>query len=275
MVMINAIMRDPASLMHESWVNWVKNRTIHVDEESQTEARYALGVLRCRYEYWWADCSPSEKLALWHVATDRFLHASNSKLYPLLWKGLLKLAPDIQLYSRSWQLFVKQAGDRDQLAFLKPELKPSTWAKVSRRLTTWTLFCCCFPGRHAGKRSRGYHRTYSGLAGVSGRNPATSQRWDTVGDFEGCMILDQRECKWRVHTNDEKRCRFPASNNLRNPGQGLPIQHVTGSGRAGYSCSIPRRMPRLHWPASEPILTPPSNPASLCPARQSPGSPGG
>jgi len=134
MVMINAIMRDPASLMHESWVNWVKNRTIHVDEESQTEARYALGVLRCRYEYWWADCSPSEKLALWHVATDRFLHASNSKLYPLLWKGLLKLAPDIQLYSRSWQLFVKQAGDRDQLAFLKPDLKPSTWAKVSRPL---------------------------------------------------------------------------------------------------------------------------------------------
>lgn len=142
--MINDIMRAPASLTHESWVNWVNNRTIHVDEESQTEARYALGVLRCLYEYWWAGCTPSEKLVLWHVATERFLHASNSKLYPLLWKGLLKLEPDITLRSQSWQLFVRQAGDRDQLAFLRHDLKPSTWAKVSRPLLLGLLSSVVF-----------------------------------------------------------------------------------------------------------------------------------
>jgi hypothetical protein len=144
MAMINDIMRNPASLTHESWINWVDNRTLHVDKDSQTEARYALGVLRCRYEYWWADCTPSEKLALWHVATERFLHASNSKLYPLLWKGLLKLDPDIKLHSQSWQLFVTQAGDRDQLGFLKSDLKPSTWAKVSRPLLLGLLSSVVF-----------------------------------------------------------------------------------------------------------------------------------
>ncbi len=145
---IDRIKEDPASLAQKCagglWTDWVENRTIRVDEESETETRYALGVLRCRYEYWWADCSSSEKIALWHVATDRFLHASNSKLYPLLWKGLLKLDPDIKLCSRSWQLFVKQAGDRDQLAFLTHDLKPSTWAKVSRPLLIGLLSSVAF-----------------------------------------------------------------------------------------------------------------------------------
>lgn len=145
---IDRITVDPASLTlkraGDLWTNWVEDRTVRVDEESETETRYALGVLRCRYEYWWADCSASEKIALWHVATDRFLHASNSKLYPLLWKGLLKLDPDIKLCSRSWQLFVKQAGDRDQLAFLRHDLKPSTWAKVSRPLLIGLLSSVAF-----------------------------------------------------------------------------------------------------------------------------------
>ena len=148
MEMVDRITRDPTSLTHKLsqslWMDWVENRTLQADEEADAETRYALGVLRCRYEYWWADCSPSEKIALWHVATDRFLHASNSKLYPLLWKGLLKLDPDIKLHSRSWQLFVKQAGDRDQLAFLRHDLKPSTWAKVSRPLLLGLLSSVAF-----------------------------------------------------------------------------------------------------------------------------------
>lgn len=148
MEMVDTIARDPGSLTRRFaqslWQDWVVNRTIQVDEGAEAETRYALGVLRCRYEYWWADCSPSEKIALWHVATDRFLHCSNSKLYPLLWKGLLKLDPDIKLHSLSWQLFVKQAGDRDQLAFLKHDLKPSTWAKVSRPLLLGLLSSVAF-----------------------------------------------------------------------------------------------------------------------------------
>ncbi|HQY57815.1 MAG: hypothetical protein V9G17_17780 [Nitrospira sp.] len=152
--MVETILREPAVLEPNNsqsslWINWVHKTTTEgkgqsPDQQVESKARYALGVLRCRYEYWWADCTPSEKLALWHVVNDRFLHAGNSKLYPLLWKGLLKLSPDIKLRSKSFHLFVKQVGDRDELAFLRDDLKPSTWAKLSRPLLLGLLSAVIF-----------------------------------------------------------------------------------------------------------------------------------
>jgi hypothetical protein len=151
---IETILRDPAAVETNNsqsslWTDWVHKATTEgkgqpSDQQVESKTRYALGVLRCRYEYWWADCTPSEKLALWHVVNDRFLHAGNSKLYPLLWKGLLKLDPDIKLRSKSFHLFVKQVGDRDELAFLRDDLKPSTWAKVSRPLLLGLLSAVIF-----------------------------------------------------------------------------------------------------------------------------------
>lgn len=148
---VNDILGNPALLTgtdHKhalQWPNWVQEKVAEASShELESKTRYALGVLRCRYEYWWADCTPSEKLALWHVVNDHFLHAGNSKLYPLLWKGLLKLDPDIKLRSKSFQLFVKQVGDRDELAFLTQDLKPSTWAKVSRPLLLGLLSAVMF-----------------------------------------------------------------------------------------------------------------------------------
>lgn len=146
------ILNSPALLTGEKlddiqkakWADWGQKVMKATSSEIDSETRYALGVLRCRYEYWWADCTPSEKLALWHVVNDRFLHAGNSKLYPLLWKGLLKLDPDIKLRSKSFHLFVKQVGDRDELAFLRDNLKPSTWAKVSRPLLLGLLSAVIF-----------------------------------------------------------------------------------------------------------------------------------
>lgn len=152
--MVETILREPTvlepnNLQSSLWTDWVHKTTTEgkgqpPDQQVESKTRYALGVLRCRYEYWWADCTPSEKLALWHVVNDRFLHAGNSKLYPLLWKGLLKLAPDIKLRSNSFHLFVKQVGDRDELAFLRDDLKPSTWAKVSRPLLLGLLSAVIF-----------------------------------------------------------------------------------------------------------------------------------
>ncbi len=153
--MLEILFREPAVLeannpQHSLWATWVQKRTTDAkdgqpsDQQVESRTRYALGVLRCRYEYWWSDCTPSEKLALWHVVNDRFLHAGNSKLYPLLWKGLLKLDPDIKLRSKSFHLFVKQVGDRDELAFLRDDLKPSTWAKVSRPLLLGLLSAVIF-----------------------------------------------------------------------------------------------------------------------------------
>jgi len=136
------IVKNPRS--HTGWFTWKEKVMRATGSDLESDIRYALGVLRCRYEYWWADCTPSEKLALWHVATDHFLHAANSKLYPLIWKGLLKVDPDIKVRDKSFHQFVKQAGDRDELVLLRHDLKPSTWAKVSRPLLLGLLSAVMF-----------------------------------------------------------------------------------------------------------------------------------
>ncbi len=147
---VNDILGNPAWLdeldnEQATWPDWVLERVTELPSQApESKTRYALGVLRCRYEYWWADCTPSEKPDLWHVVNDRFLHAGNSELYLLLWKGLLKLSPDIKLRSKSFHLFVKQVGDRDELAFLRDDLKPSTWAKLSRPLLLGLLSAVIF-----------------------------------------------------------------------------------------------------------------------------------
>lgn len=57
------------------------------DEQAESKTRYALGVLRCRYEYWWSGCTPSEKLALRHVVTDRFFACRQFQVVSLALEG--------------------------------------------------------------------------------------------------------------------------------------------------------------------------------------------
>lgn len=143
---IKEILDDPGYLTGEDWAHFVNEVKNDQDQDNYSRMRYALGMMRCRYEYWWADCTKSERLALAQIASDHFLHAGNPKLYPLIWKGFVKLQPHIQLRSQSFRTFILQVADRDGIHQLEYDLKPSIWAKASGPLVIGLISFVLFLG---------------------------------------------------------------------------------------------------------------------------------
>ena len=82
------------------------------------------------YQTLWESCSFPEKLALYHVASDGYLHSHNPELVGLCQKGLLRLAPDIQLLNESFRSFVLEAATSTGLAKWEAGDSPDTWARL-------------------------------------------------------------------------------------------------------------------------------------------------
>lgn len=131
---VEGLLNSPHFVKIDRWENWLRDVAQDEHSESYTNMRHALGTLRCRYEHWWAECTPSEQLALWHIAHDGFLHSRNSKLYPLVWKGLATRRPNLEIFSKSFRRFVLQVADRDGINQFADDLKPSLWAKLGKPL---------------------------------------------------------------------------------------------------------------------------------------------
>jgi len=71
-----------------------------------------------------------EKLALYHVASDGYLHTHNPELLPLLQKGLLRLKPDIQLLNESFRSFVLESATNTRVEEWQAGTTPDTWARL-------------------------------------------------------------------------------------------------------------------------------------------------
>lgn len=84
------------------------------------------------YEDLWVSCSESQMLALFHIARDRFLHARNPEIRPLLQKGLIVLNPDLRLMNESFRRFVVATGAKQRLTEMETEGSRSTWTQVWR-----------------------------------------------------------------------------------------------------------------------------------------------
>ena len=82
------------------------------------------------YQTLWQSCSFSEKLALYHIAVDGYLHADNPDLTPLSQKGLIRLTPDLQLMNDSFRQCVLQLGANFQLFQLEKQASQDTWGKL-------------------------------------------------------------------------------------------------------------------------------------------------
>ena len=130
----------------KEWADFVRAVEADQDQGDYTRMRYAFRMMRCYYEYLWAQCTKSEKLALAQIASNHFLHVGNSKLYPLIWKGFVKLRPQLQLCNKSFQTFVLQVSDRDDIYQQGYDLKPSVWAKASRPLFIGLISSMLFLG---------------------------------------------------------------------------------------------------------------------------------
>lgn len=71
-----------------------------------------------------------EKLALYHVASDGYLHTHNLELKTLCYKGLLRLNPDIQFLNESFRSFVLDRATGIRVAEWEAGATPNTWARL-------------------------------------------------------------------------------------------------------------------------------------------------
>ncbi len=80
----------------------------------------------------WKSCSQTGKLALFHLAKNRFLHAENPELRRLLHKGLIALDPGLRLMNESFRRFVLSASEKEHLAAWEYQGTRSAWSQVWR-----------------------------------------------------------------------------------------------------------------------------------------------
>lgn len=106
-----------------------------IDDYEVAKEHIIREVLEAAEKYYkarWDSCSTSESLALFHLARDRFLHAKNPDIRPLLHKKLIVCDPDLRLMNESFRRFVVTTGVKQRLSEWKPEGSRSTWTQVWR-----------------------------------------------------------------------------------------------------------------------------------------------
>lgn len=104
---------------YQEWVTWTPSQ--------MKEQFFQIGWPY--YQALWQSCSLSEKLALYHIAVDGYLHTDNPNLTPLSQKGLIRLTPDLQLMNDSFRQCVLQLGANFQLSRLE-ETSQDTWGQL-------------------------------------------------------------------------------------------------------------------------------------------------
>ena len=82
------------------------------------------------YQALWQSCSLTEKIALYHLAVDGYVHANNPDLTSLSQKGLIRLTPDLQLMNGSFRRCVLQLGANLQLLKWEKQTRPDTWRQL-------------------------------------------------------------------------------------------------------------------------------------------------
>ena len=82
------------------------------------------------YQTLWQSCSLTEKLALYHIAIDGYVHAANPDLTSLSQKGLIRLTPELQLMNASFRQCVLQLGENFQLSQWEKQTRPDTWSQL-------------------------------------------------------------------------------------------------------------------------------------------------
>jgi hypothetical protein len=110
-----------------NWIRSLMEWPMWSPEEMKEQLRLAA------FPYYWAlweSCSMHEKLALYHVASDGYLHTHNPELMALCQKGLLRLYPEIQLLNESFRSFVLEIARKTRVAEWEAGATSDTWARL-------------------------------------------------------------------------------------------------------------------------------------------------
>ncbi len=105
---------------YQEWATWTPSQ--------MTEQFLHLGWPY--YQTLWQSCSLTEKIALYHIANDGFVHADNPELTSLSQKGLIRLTPDLQVMNESFRQCIVQLGANFQLSKWEKQTHQDTWGQL-------------------------------------------------------------------------------------------------------------------------------------------------
>ena len=109
---------------------WIRQRTEWI---AWTPDQLVGNVFRLAKPYYytlWRACSLEEKMALFHIATDGFVHTAHQELPMLHQKGLIRFTPQIQVMNESFSRYILLAAQREDLITLERTQSPNTWSRL-------------------------------------------------------------------------------------------------------------------------------------------------
>jgi hypothetical protein len=132
LLMVNRLLNQESAVTFHmkkigNWIRSFKEWPMWSPQEMKEQFRLAAFPY---YQSLWESCSVPEKLALYHVASDGYLHTHNPELVGLCQKGLLRLDPDIQLLNESFRSFVMEIATNTGIAEWEAGDSPDTWARL-------------------------------------------------------------------------------------------------------------------------------------------------
>ena len=116
-------------LTYKSFTNH-ERACIETPPSRATVNRAIFQLARAYYEEIWQSLTLDEKLALFHLANNRFIHIEHPGLETLLRKGLIRFDPDLRLLNASFQEFVRVVGEKDALYQEEAKKGSSVWGSL-------------------------------------------------------------------------------------------------------------------------------------------------
>ncbi len=105
---------------HQEWATWTPR---------QLQEQF-LRISWPYYQSLWQSCSLSEKLSLYHLAVDGYLHTDNPDLTALTHKGLIQLTPELRVMNESFRMCILQLGADLRLSDWEKQTSHDTWGRL-------------------------------------------------------------------------------------------------------------------------------------------------
>ena len=109
---------------------WIRQRTEWIAWSPDQLVANVLRLGKPYYHALWKSCSVEEKIALFHIAQDGFVHAGQPELPILHQKGLIRFTPHVQVMNDSFCRYIVIASHRENLPALEQIQTPNTWARL-------------------------------------------------------------------------------------------------------------------------------------------------
>ena len=109
---------------------WIRKRTEWITWSPDQLVANVLRLAKPYYYTLWRSCSLEEKMALYHIAKDGFVHAAQPELPILHQKGLIRFTPQVRVMNESFSRYILLASYHDDLLTIERAQTPNTWSRL-------------------------------------------------------------------------------------------------------------------------------------------------